>query len=552
MKKRLLPALCLLFFSSRLLAQSAFLPLSREVEQPLQKTLNKPGNGVHTSFHPFMTKDVYRAVQFQEGKTLDTEPDLNKYGRFCDSLSLINFLSDARFATTRVGRKLYSEHLLQVEDGDVHLYADPLLEFSGGSDMENKRTLSNNTRGVRINGSVGKRFGFNASFYENQGKFAAYLDSSIRKTRIVPGQGRVKSTGDGSYDYAFATGTIHYSLNKHFTFEFGQDRHFIGDGYRSLLLSDNAFHYPFFKITTDIWKIRYVNLFMELRDISREADDNSPFLKKYASMHYLDINIGKRMSLGLFEGVLWHADSLDGARGFDLGYMNPFIFFRPVEFSIGSPDNVLMGLNLKYLLNNHNTLYAQVMLDEFLLKNVRAGNGWWANKQGIQAGFKSYDLFGIKSLYLQGEINYVRPYTYQHIERLGTYTHYRSPLAHPLGANFTEGIAIVRYQHQRWQLDTRFSYAKTGIDTGGLNYGQNVFLTYDTHVSEFGNKTGQGLKTEILWAEGTLSYVLNPLYRLSVFATAGYRSYKQEGADLNTVLLQAGIRTGMFNRYYDF
>lgn len=260
------------------------------------------------------------------------------------------------------------------------------------------------------------------------------------------------------------TGTINFQLNKHFTFEFGQDRHFIGDGYRSLLLSDNAFIIPTLKIITDFWKIRYVNLFMQFHNLDRIDQNNSyPFESKYASMHYLDVDIGKRLTVGLFESVIWHADTNNNSRGFDFGYLNPFIFLRPVEFSIGSPDNVLMGLNLKYKLNK-NSLYAQIMLDEFLFDNVKSGNGWWANKQGIQAGFKSMDVFGVKSLYLQGELNYVRPYNLPASgDVMGSYSHHRAALAHPLGANFWEMVGIARYTYKRWNFDAKVSYAEVEL-----------------------------------------------------------------------------------------
>ena len=513
---------------------------------------NRPGNNLHTAFKPWLTRDVADAYAFSGDSVSSSNLTLFESGRICDSIAGADVVSGIRFARTLIGRKLLSEHLLQVQDKDVHLYVDPLLEFAGGKDRAYDRDLIVNTRGVRINGSVGKRFGFNATFYENVGRFPRYLDSVVNISRVVPGQGRVKSLGDGAFDYAFTTGTIHYQLNRHFTFEFGQDRNFIGDGYRSLLLSDNAFHYPYLKIITDIWKIRYVNLFTELRELNRPSNDSDPFIKKYASMHYFDINIGKRATLGIYEAVIWHSDSIDGARGFDIAYMNPFIFFRPVEFSIGSPDNVLMGINFKYKLSSNHQLYGQLMLDEFLLKNVRAGNGWWANKQGIQAGFKSFDLFGLKGLYVQGELNYVRPYTYQHLDRWGTYTHYRSALAHPLGANFTEYVGIARYTHRRFQMDMKITSAEVGLDTAGLNFGQNIFISYNSYVNEYGNKVGQGLNTRINWTEITFSYLVNPMYRMNIFAYAGRRSFANARVKDSTWIVQAGLRTSLFNRYYDF
>ena len=531
-------------------AQSAFIPLSNEVEQSFVRDMNRVGNGIHTSFKPYLRSDIVRASMSTSEKTNFEEID---NGKVYDSLIRYNVRSDRKFNQRWIGRKLFTEHLVQVEEEDFRLYLDPVFEFAGGQDQENNRNFHTNTRGVWVNGSIGKRFGFNATFYENQSLFPMYLDSAARKSRVVPGQGRVKKFETDAFDYAFSTGTINFQLNKHFTFEFGQDRHFIGDGYRSLLLSDNAFHYPFVKIITDFWKIRYVNLFMQLRNLDRiDQNDLYPFESKYASMHYLDVDIGKRLTVGLFESVIWHADTNNNSRGFDFGYLNPFIFLRPVEFSIGSPDNVLMGLNLKYKLNSKNSLYAQVMLDEFLFDNVKAGNGWWANKQGLQAGFKSMDVFGVKSLYLQGELNYVRPYTYQHRDAMGSYSHHRAALAHPLGANFWEMVGIARYTYKRWNFDAKMSYAEIGYDTSGTNWGQNVFLPYGTHQQEYQNEVGQGLKTKLMWASLNISFLLNPTNRMNLFLNLASRSAVQPNKTDNTILIQGGFRTNLFNRYYDF
>ncbi|MBL0098561.1 MAG: hypothetical protein IPP46_20320 [Bacteroidetes bacterium] len=552
MKRYSFIILLLLAASGILKGQNAFLPLSNQVEQYFTKEMNHVGNGLHSSFKPFLRRDAVDAMLFITDTVPASKRQISDYGRQYDSLISIPLNPSKKFNTTLVGRKLFSDHLLEVEDEDYRIYLDPVFDFTGGMDLENDDSYYYNTRGVWVNGSIGKKFGFNATFYENLSSFPAYLDSTVRKTRIVPGQGRVKKFDDTSFDYAFSTGSINFQLNRHFTFEFGQDRHFIGDGYRSLLLSDNAFHYPYFKIITDVWKIRYVNLFMELRDLTRDyLNDQSPFDKKYASMHYLDINIGKRASIGIFETVIWHADS-GGARGFDMGYLNPFIFLRPVEFSINSPDNVLMGINAKFMINSRNLLYGQLMLDEFLLENVKSGKGWWANKQGIQAGFKSFDVLGVKNLYLQGEMNYVRPYTYQHRDVLGSYSHHRAPLAHPLGANFWEAVGIVRYNYKRWHLDAKISLAEVGYDTAGRNYGQNVFLSYNDRESEFGNEVGQGLKTTIMWVDLNINFLINPVYRMNLFANIAMRSSKQRDETINALLVQGGIRTSLFNRYYDF
>lgn len=523
--------LLITFISTKVHSQGAFLPLSNEVENVYAPWLNRVGTDVHTSVKPILTSDVISSTPY-------------------DSLNEPQ-IKDSKFSRTLVGRKLYREHLFQVKEDDFILNLDPVFEFTAGQDSENDLNYFYNTRGVWVSGYIGKRFSFNATFYENQATFPLYLQSVVQRSRVTPGQGRVKQKGR-TYDYAFATGTIEYQLNKHFTFQFGHDRNFIGDGYRSLLLSDNAFFYPYFKIITDVWKFRYVNLFTVMQDMTIESStEDDPFRKKYGSFHYLDINIGKHLTLGVFEAVIWNTDST-GARGFDINYVNPFIFFRPVEFSIGSPDNVLLGLNGKIKLNSRNLLYGQVMLDEFLLDEVKAGNGWWGNKQGFQGGFKSFSVFGVKNLDVQGELNYVRPYTYQHRDPVANYGHYRAALAHPLGANFQEMIGIVRYKWKQLDLSLKMNYAEIGYDTAKLNMGQNIFLSYNDRYKEYDNEVGQGLNHKITWTEFTVNYTFNPITRLSVFAQVALRQDKTVAGSDDTMLIQGGIRTRLFNRYYDF
>ena len=517
--------------SNVLFAQSAFLPLSNEMEQRYEPSLYHVGTSFHTSIKPYLIKDIQEITPYD---SLNTLPVKANY-----------------FTRSLVGRKLFSEHLLKTEKEDYKIYLDPLFEFTGGRDQKYSRKIIYNTRGIWLNGSIGKRFSFNATFYENQSNFAYYLDSSVNRRHVVPGQGRVKKTGL-NYDYSFATGTITYVLDKHFTFQFGHDKTFIGDGYRSLLLSDNAFEYPFLKIITTVGKFRYMNMFTVMQDLEKDdPNDDFPFRKKYGSFHYLDLNIGNRLTVGLFEAIIWHSDTV-GARGFDINYMNPFIFLRPVEFSIGSPDNALLGFNTKLELNSKNVLYGQILLDEFVLKQVTSGKGWWANKQSLQGGWKSFDVFGIKNLKLQGEINYVRPYTYSHRDPLGNYGQYREALAHPLGANFVEGIGFVKYTYKHFDLSARLSYAIVGYDTAGLNLGQNIYLSYDTHVTEYNNRVGQGQKHNITWVDLNLNYLLNPISCMSVFADVAVRKDSFHGRTNNELIFTAGIRTRLFNRYYDF
>ena len=62
-----------------------------------------------------------------------------------------------------------------------------------------------------------------------------------------------------AFDYFDATGSIDFDVWKYFTFQFGYDKNFIGNGYRRLFLSDYAAPYLFLKLDPRIWKLNYQN-----------------------------------------------------------------------------------------------------------------------------------------------------------------------------------------------------------------------------------------------------------------------------------------------------
>ncbi len=515
-------------------AQEHYLPLGNEVNLRYAPWLYSLESDMHTAVRPYLSSEVKRNAPMD---SIDAMP-----------------VKDCAFTRSWAGRKLLSEHLLQVTGDDFTLHLDPAFEFDLMRDKD-EGTLYINTRGVHVAGTLGERFSFSSSFYESQARFPGYLDSMVRSTYVVPGGARIKQFGK-SFDYNIASGTVSYSLKKHFNFQFGHDKVFLGDGYRSLLLSDNAFNYPFLKITTTFWKVKYVNLYTVFQDMQIPRPEFVAFQRKHASFHFLDMRIGRRASIGILEAVIWKSDTMRN-RGFDINYLNPFIFLRPVEFSLGSPDNALLGLNASYKITHSLTAYTQVMLDEFKIDQVRAGKGWWANKQAFQVGARYFNAFGVANLYLQTEFNFVRPYTYQHVSSLTAYAHYNQPIAHPLGANFRESVSIVRYSRGRFGFHGQLMLAVVGYDlpdsTGAaVNYGQNVLSSYETRPMDEGNFVGQGLRTRLTMAEGRLTYMVNPAW---VFlAEAGIRTrtaVNDTGTD-NMILFFFGIRTALTNRYVDF
>jgi hypothetical protein len=269
-------------------------------------------------------------------------------------------------------------------------------------------------------------------------------------------------------------------------------------------------------------------------------------------MHHLSWNVTDWFNVSLFEAIIWQASDSTGQRGFDVNYLNPVIFYRPVEFSLGSPDNALLGGSFRFTIRKKYMLFAQLMLDEFKLEHVRKGDGWWANKHGFQLGGKAFDLFGITNLYAQAEYNHVRPYTYSHNVSLQNYGHFSQPLAHPAGANFREGVFIASYRYQRWMFDYKAIIRTYGADTAGLNFGSDIYKSYYTYVNEFGNTIGQGLKTRLMQHDFRASWLVNPATNLQLTAGLTLRSETSDVSDKKTTWIWFGLRSALFNRYYDY
>lgn len=454
-------------------------------------------------------------------------------------------------------RRFVNGNAFHWKDDDYEVSVNPLFDFELGKEQQDGKNTYVNTRGIMVNGTIGRNFAFYADFYENQAQFPNYLHDFAVDYRIVPGQGKSKrqnySQTTNVFDYSSASGYVSFDAGKHFNFQLGHGKNFIGDGYRSMLLSDVAFNYPYFKINTTFGKVKYMVMWASMTHFLKENSNDYRYPVKYGAFHFLDWNLGKRLSVGFYEAVTWaNYDERGVKRGFEWQYANPFVFFRPVEYSQGSPDNMVMGLNAKYIVAKWATLYGQFVLDELKLDEITSGEKWWANKQGFQLGVKTFDLFGIRNLRAQAEYNQARPYLYSHSFADNNYGHYNQPLAHPLGANFREGLAIVNYRYKRVYLRLQAVKAMYGKDFDGDSYGKDIFKSNDLRAYDYGNTIGQGLKTDLLFGDASVSYLVNPRTNFNVAMGVRYRDESNSQETLKTKLVYVGIRTSLRNLYYDF
>lgn len=519
------------------------IPLSHHNYSLFDPAMNRIGLNSHTAQKPYIYSEVNRYYNFQEENAKILK---NKSSWF--------------------GRKWWNEHMVMVKGKDYWFTLDPGVDLQVGRDTDAEIDTYNNTRLVYAQGGIGKNLNFFAVVYESQGRFAGYFNRFAESIKpdggnpaIIPGRGIAKEFKTDSYDYPVATGHISYSPSKTFNFQLGHGKNFIGDGYRSLLMSDNASPYPFFKVNTTFWKIKYTNTWMSLRDVRPEVTADGSFRTKYIANHYLSYNVTKRLNIGLFESVIWQNDN---DRGFDFNYLNPVIFYRAIEFSTGSRGgNALVGASAKFKFTDEVNMYGQLIIDEFSTSDISGGNGSYKNKIGYQVGAKYYDAFKVDGLYLQAEYNRVRPYTYSHNTVVLNYGHSNQSLAHTLGANFWEFIGIARYQKGRWFGDAKFIVAKRGFEFNtpdDMNfYGGSIYGTEDNRIMDNGNELAQGNTTDFFHAEIQAGYLINPATNLKVYASLIYRDFgpevnTEEVFENQTTWINFGVRTDLFNWYYDF
>jgi hypothetical protein len=435
-----------------------------------------------------------------------------------------------------------------VNEKDFFLAVNPVIQQQQSLETGNSQRVFLNAKGITARGLIANRVGFDAYITDNQERGPEFFQDWVNTYNAVPGAGFYKPFKTTGVDYIDARGSIHFNAAKYFKFQFGFDKHFIGNGYRSLLLSDFGNSYLFLKINTSIWKLKYQNLFMELTPQTIAINAGNKLLdKKYAVIHHLSINATRWLNIGIFEGVVFGRKNR-----FELSYLNPVIFLRASEQQNGSADNAIIGLDFKANAGHQGQFYGQIVLDEFLLREIRAKNGWWGNKFGLQFGAKYIDVLDVKNLDLQTEVNIVRPFTYSHFDSVANYTHYNQPLAHPLGANFVEALAVLRYQPKpRWYLQGRFIYWKQGLDSANSNFGGNIFKVNSTRTGEYGHGIATGIKSSGMNAAGLVSYEWKE--NLFLEGSLMFRHHKREGfsAD-NSLLLTLGVRLNMFRREYDY
>ncbi|PQA56119.1 hypothetical protein [Siphonobacter curvatus] len=557
-------------------SQSVYAPLNSDYYHLIDRYEIKSGKhapGYQSTVKPYLRKNI---VQLIDSLSCDECADLSDVDRFN-----IKYLREDSWewskkpeqtANSKESFWQYFYHkkndMYSVSNDDVELHVNPVLYGLLGVGKDASPYSYINTRGIEIRGSIGKKLGFYTYVTDTQMRLPGYYQDRINFFKAVPNEAAYKifrstTSSDGvtvtpetATDFFTARGYITFDPIKQINLQFGHDKVFIGNGFRSMILSDNSGPYLFLKLTTKIGPFQYVNLFSE---ISNQQDSIPAYgalpTKKYMAYHRLGLNIGDNVNIGLFETIIHSRDKSQGY--FDLSYLNPVIFYRAIEAQKFSADNSMVGMDVRWTFLRKFQAYGQLNLDEFNFQELRKGRGWWGNKFGYQLGGKYINAFGVDNLDLQLEWNGARPYTFQHVSNKTNFVHYNQVMAHPLGANFQEIAGTIRYQPlPRLNVTAVILSANYGLDLPGRNYGSNPLLNYNEADRpagrEYGNFIGQGVGTNLFYGELVASYQ----FRHNVFIDFRQVFRDQKSAlsqfDRSTVFSSLSIRINSPQRLLAF
>lgn len=504
----------LLCVASSSLAQRYQMPFERGVTEAIEWSISRPDSAQQTSLKPY----YYHQFDY------DSVRRFNTADRRYFNLAEVKFLRD---------------HLIEVKEEDFHIYIDAVLDLDIGKDLgdtsiwQDTVQIFNNTRGAVFYGQFGENVSLHATVFENQTQFPFWMYRLTDSLQVIPGQGRFKELESNGRDYNSATGVLSIKLHKDFDLHLGHGKHFIGNGYRSMLLSDVAFSYPFIRMEARFLngKVNFTTLKGELIDLNRLPRGEVPealFRKKGFTFNYLNLFPHPRFELGLYEGVIWQRWDSTGTQPYPLAFAIPLPGIAPTVYGLDSTQNVVLGANLKLKITRNLFLYGQYVLD----KSGESFTGW-------QAGLNVKNL-PLRNMTLRLEYNEGGQGLYTHRNSIQSYTHMNQGLAHPLGTNFKEYIGILQHSTGRFWSELKAVYQHH--DGGPRGFA----LTPSNEINNAPPQPGSTFISDLRFG-----YLMNPTSNINAIIGWTYRDRSNESGHIVSSLYYLAFRLALFNRYYD-
>lgn len=376
-----------------------------------------------------------------------------------------------------------------------------------------------NTRGFEAFGRLGKRIFFNTEFYENQARYPRYEDSIINVMRGIPGQGFGKAFKVDGKDWAMVFGHISVDVNKHLTLTLGNGKNSIGSGYRSVILSDLSFNYPFLRADLQFGKFYYYVLWGYMQSdhwsyFSTHETGESHY--KYASYHVAGWKPNNQLELSVVEGVMWRNTNKDNVYKYGPNAMMfvPVIGLPLASYGFNEDNRVQIGFDVNYTPIKYIKLYGQY------------------NYQGKNRTYNAHDFYGYQIGLHWFDL------TFDNIKGLKSH----------LQLEFTNSnISDGRQSSDFWN----YGYPLTTLNVTRPDISE-IYLAADI---EYKRVAVEGLWQHTQFSDRkslTLRYMLNRKTKWNIYATMMSRKVEFPNYDYDNNMLVIGMAICPQNFYFDF
>ncbi|MCB0801627.1 MAG: hypothetical protein KDB74_00895 [Flavobacteriales bacterium] len=476
----------LIFLGTKGFSQQQNISLQNSFQIKFEKALIADSNFQHIGFQPIL-----------QSRVKSDPPENLKFNKLDEK--------------SRLSRKLFHEHLILYDSGDISMSLDPLFNFEFAEDRgESARDVNHyvNMRGFLFRLNLGKKISVESTFRENQSIMPTYLHLRTRKTRSAYGQGRVKAFNKDGFDYAMASSVLSYSPSQRFNIQAGHGKLFVGYGHRSLLLSDLSFNYPYLKLNSTWFneRLQYQNtysIYQNLVRLQTNAESEGLLERKQAATHYLDYAIHQNVNIGIFESVIFPSLDTSGNVSIPVNYWVPIMFVNSIVEKDKNTNNSLVGINYNVKLFKSLQIYGQL-----------ASYGLSSEKPSIQIGSKYY--FKQQPIRLQVEYNSIAK------NKLPTlFTHYNESLTVPYGQNTDELYASIVFHKKRWL---------TKIEGNRIMDNQ--------------------YKTEVNYVDFQQSFIINQASNLAIKGGIRYRLEVLTKTEMEFIYF--GLSTNLQNLYFNY
>ena len=185
--------------------------------------------------------------------------------------SLTNYDSIRTFLRkekTGLGNFIFNDYPIEFANKSTRII--PLINFNIEKDFSGNPSPYTSGTGILLHSDIGEKLSFEFSFFGALQRFGVEDQRQIDSTGMLPHIGEYNAKINGAYSYTNWEGYLSYSPNRFLNFQIGKQKNFLGDGYRSLFLSDNSSSYPFVKAVVNAGKIQYIVLYQFMKDMDTQ------------------------------------------------------------------------------------------------------------------------------------------------------------------------------------------------------------------------------------------------------------------------------------------